>query len=198
MLSPLSYDDVVPRPGIEPGERRLEGGAVVLHPRLVLFGAPPASRTLYSRVRSPRPGSAGRDMWFSGAPPTSRTLRVRSRSPEPGSARRGACLLEPSARVALAFRAYRARVVLLDHDGIGASRAAYWWSESDSNRSRARCELTLRACGRPMLLRTTGAHGRDRTCNLPEVSRVLGPSSCVGKTIEDGCRIPNEQVRCSA
>ena len=34
MLSPLSYDDVVPRPGIEPGVRRLEGGAVVLHTRL--------------------------------------------------------------------------------------------------------------------------------------------------------------------
>ena len=46
MLCPLSYGDssLVPRPGIEPGERRLEGAAVVLHPRLALSLLVPRQR----------------------------------------------------------------------------------------------------------------------------------------------------------
>ena len=109
-----------------------------------------------------------------------------------GSARRGACLLEPSARVALAFRAYRARVLLLDDDGIGSA-----WCflveriglEPITSEVRAHSPR-LRSSHENCVVPTEGIE--------PAASRKSAGCSTIelrGRESDRGwCRLPNEQI----
>lgn len=63
---------------------------------------------------------------------------------------------------------------LLNDDGVVASCG---WSESDLNRSRAVCETTLRACGRPMCCGASISRWcprKELNLRLSEVSGMLG------------------------
>lgn len=180
-------DFVVPRPGIEPGEQAL---------RRRCRGPPPEAR----RCCCWRPASESNAV-LPGSLPEARFRRAghvalwcpanESNVARPESESRawvppgGARVCWSRQRESHSRSARTGRVSYCWTMTASVLRGAFWWSESDSNRSRARCELTLRACGRPMKI----AWCPRKELNLPPPGSQPGarPSSYVGaKAIEDG------------